>query len=87
LHIAEHHILWAGSVEEVELRALPVRVGQVLSVKIEEPHAHNARDGIARMEGYVLDVNRGGMYVGQEVLVKISQVFRTYGKASVLELD
>ncbi|MGZ4164374.1 MAG: Rne/Rng family ribonuclease, partial [Tumebacillaceae bacterium] len=87
LHIAEHHILWAGTVEEVELRALPVQVGQVLAVKIDEPHAHNGRDGIARIEGYVLDVNHGGMHVGQEVLVKVKQVFRTYGKATVLEVD
>ena len=84
LHIAEHRILWAGTIEEVELRALPVQVGQVVHVKIDEPHAHNARDGIARIEGYVLDVQNGGMHVGQNLLVKVSQVFRTYGKATVI---
>jgi len=86
LHIAEHRLLWAGSVEEVELRALPVQVGQVVTVKIEELHAHNPKDGIARIEGYVLDVQQGGMHIGRSVIVKISHVHRTYGKAVVLEV-
>jgi ribonuclease G len=86
LHLAEHRILWAGTVEEVELRALPVQIGQVVQVRIEEPHAYKPRDGIARIEGYVLDVQNGGMHIGQQVLVKVSQVHRTYGKAAVLEV-
>jgi ribonuclease G len=85
LHIAEHRILWAGTVAEVEMRALPVQIGQVLQVKIDEPHAHNGRDGIARLEGYVLDVQNAGMHVGETVFVKISQVYRTYAKAVVVE--
>jgi ribonuclease G len=84
LHMAEHRILWAGTLEEVELRALPVQVGQVVEVRIEEPHAHNPKDGIARIEGYVLDIEDGGMHVGRQMLVKIKQVFRTYAKASVI---
>ncbi len=85
LHIAEHRILWAGTVAEVEMRALPVQIGQVLEAKIDEPHAHHGRDGIARFEGYVLDVQDGGMHVGETVLVKISQVFRTYAKAILID--
>jgi len=85
MHMAEHRILWAGTVEEVELRALPVSVGQVLEVRIDEPNAHHASDGIARLEGYVLDVSGGGKHVGRQVLIKIKQVFRTYAKATVME--
>ncbi|MCX7571415.1 Rne/Rng family ribonuclease [Tumebacillus sp. DT12] len=84
LHMAEHRILAAGTVEEVEMRALPVQIGQVVEVRVEEPHAHNPQDGIARIEGYVLDIAGGGMHVGRHMLVKISQVFRTYAKASVI---
>jgi len=85
LHLAEHHILWAGTVEEVELRALPVQIGQVVPVKIEEPHAHNPKGGIARLEGYVLDVAQAGIHVGRTVMVKITQVNRTFGRAVVVE--
>ncbi|KEO82676.1 Rne/Rng family ribonuclease [Tumebacillus flagellatus] len=85
LHLAEHRISWAGTVEEVELRALPVQVGQVLSIKIDEPNVHNARDGIARLEGYVLDIQNAGRVVGRQVLVKVTQVNRTYGKGIVIE--
>lgn len=84
LHLAEHRISWAGTVEEVELRALPVQLGQVLPVRIDEIHAHNPRDGIARVEGYVLDIQNGGLHVGEEVSVKITQVNRTFGRATVL---
>ncbi|ARU63274.1 ribonuclease G [Tumebacillus avium] len=85
LHMAEHRILWAGTVAEVEMRALPVQIGQVLEVRIDEPHAHNTRDGIARLEGYVLDVQNAGMHVGETVLIKIAQVFRTYAKANIVQ--
>ncbi|ASS74951.1 ribonuclease G [Tumebacillus algifaecis] len=84
LHIAEHRISWAGTVAEVEMKALPVQIGQVLEVKIDEPHAHNPRDGIARLEGYVLDVQSAGMHVGDTMLVKVGQVFRTYAKATLV---
>lgn len=86
LHIAEHSILWAGTAEEVERRALPVQPGQVLTVHVEEPHAHNPRDGIARVEGYVLDIAGGGMHIGESVLVKVRQAMKTHAKADVLNL-
>ncbi|HEU4965154.1 MAG TPA: Rne/Rng family ribonuclease [Bacilli bacterium] len=85
MHIAEHRILWAGTVAEVERRALPVQPGQVLKVRIEEPHTHNPRDGIARVEGYVLDISGAGMYIGEEVLVKVRQAMKTHAKADLVE--
>jgi len=74
-----------GSREEVEAKALPVRPGQVLEVKVEEPHVSNVWDGIARVEGYVLDVEGGAKLVGEKVKVEVTKVHRTYAKARVLE--
>ncbi|HHT64382.1 MAG: Rne/Rng family ribonuclease [Bacillota bacterium] len=70
--------------EETEKNAVPVQVGQKLKVKVEEPHAGNYLDGIARVDGFVIDIEEGGALLGQEVWVEISRVFRTHAKAYVI---
>jgi ribonuclease G len=80
LPVQEFH-LTAIRAEGRELHATPVEAGQILQLYIEEPHAHNPADGIARVEGYVIDVEQGGMFVGQTIPVCISRVYRTYAKA------
>lgn len=70
--------------EEIGKQAVPVRVGQKIYVKVEEPHAGHQMDGIARVEGFVIDIEEGGALIGQEVWVEISQIYRTYAKAFVL---
>ena len=49
---------WATQ-EEVESRACRCRRGSGAHA-IEKPHISNPDDGIARMEGYVIDVEGGG---------------------------
>ena len=82
--ISDVRFLAVGSRAEVEEKALPVKVGQVLDVDVEEPHVSNPKDGIARLEGYVIDVEGAGRMVGQRLKVEIAKVFRTYAKARVL---
>ncbi len=76
--------LAAGTKDEVEKLALPVQVGQALKVKIECPHVSNPSDGIARVEGFVLDIDGGGALVGQEIDVEVTKLYRTYAKAKVV---
>ncbi len=83
---AEHHIesvTLSPLYDQAEIKAqtLPVRPGQVLEVKIEEPHVNNYNDGIARVNGFILDIEGGGALVGKTVAVEIYKVFRTYAKA------
>ncbi|MDH7478451.1 MAG: Rne/Rng family ribonuclease [Syntrophomonadaceae bacterium] len=70
--------------QEIEEHSSPVKVGQVLQVRIEEPHIVNGFDGIARLNGFVLDVEGAGAAVGETVTVEVSKVFRTYAKARIL---
>ena len=70
--------------QEIEEFSAPVKAGQVLQVRIEEPHIINGFDGIARINGYVLDVEGAGEAVGEMVTVEISKVFRTYAKARIM---
>jgi len=63
----------------------PVTVGQLLTVKIKEPHQDRKADGIVRVDGFVLDVVGGGSYIGQEITVKIEKVYPSYAKAAIVE--
>lgn len=83
-HLEEMHMRALGSKREVEERALPVRAGQVLDLKVEEHHVTNVWDGIARVEGYVIDIEGGGDRVGENVKVEITKAFRTYAKGKIL---
>lgn len=86
LHLTETTIL-SGKKDEVEQRALPVRLGQRLEVVVEEPHVTNPRDGIARVEGYVVDIEEAGHLVGRHVRIEVTRVFRTYAKARLVKAE
>jgi ribonuclease G len=70
---------------EVEALALPVHEGQELEVKINETHIANVGDGIARMEGYVIDIEGAAGLVGRTAKVLITKTFKTYAKAKIVE--
>jgi ribonuclease G len=67
--------------EEIQAHTLPVRPGEVLEVRVEEPHISNTNDGIARINGYILDIEGAGTMVGETISVEVSKVYRTYAKA------
>jgi len=86
MRMEETMIRPAYDLEETEKNAIPVQVGQRLKVKVEEPHAGHHQDGIARVDGFVIDIEEGGALLGQEVWVEISRVFRTHAKAYVVAM-
>jgi len=83
-HLEEFNLRALCSKQEVEAQALPVRAGQVLELRVEEPHVSNVWDGIARIEGYVVDIEGAGDRVGEKVKVEITKAFRTYAKAKIV---
>lgn len=82
-HIADWGIILAGNSEMVEKVALPVHVGDVLSVKLEDIHAGRAQDAIARQDGFIIQVDKAAKLVGQKVLVEIVRTYRTFAKARI----
>ncbi|HEX6987999.1 MAG TPA: ribonuclease E/G, partial [Bacillota bacterium] len=84
-HVEEMNLRALGTRAEVEEQALPVKTGDVIELKVEEPHVSNAWDGIARVEGYVIDIEGAGNRVGEKVTVEITRAFRTYAKARVVQ--
>lgn len=83
-HIAHMIVKSLHNHEEIADLAAPVKPGQVLALKVEEPHATNPRNGIARINGFVIDVEDGRELVGKTVPVEITRVFRTYAKGMVV---
>lgn len=73
-----------GKKAEVEQSALPVHDGDRLELEIAERHATNPKDGIARISGYVVDIESGGNHVGERVEVEIVRALRTFATARIV---
>ena len=87
---AEHHIesvTMRPLYDQADIKAhvLPVKPGQVLEVRVEEPHVNNTNDGIARVNGFILDIEGAGALVGETVAIEVNKVFRTYAKAKLIK--
>jgi ribonuclease G len=84
LDLNQVRLLASGAKTEVENLAMPVREGQELEVKISEAHIGNVGDGIARIEGYVVDVEGAAGFVGKTAKVLIAKTYKTYAKAKII---
>lgn len=83
IHLEKFRIVATGTREEIANKAFPVSSGETLEVLIEESHSSNPTNGIARFNGFVLDVNGAGEYVGQKVNVEVKEVNRTFARATL----
>ncbi|MGI6285303.1 Rne/Rng family ribonuclease [Neomoorella humiferrea] len=85
LHVEEVRLIEIFDRREIAELAAPVKAGQVLKVTIEGIHTVNLDDGIARVDGFVLNIPGGAAYLGQEVPVEITRVYRTYARARIVD--
>jgi ribonuclease G len=81
IHLEQHRIIARGSHKEIQSLALPVKAGEQLELTIEEPHSSNPNHGIARIQGFVVNVEGAGENVGEVVKVEIKDVNRTFARA------
>ncbi|KAF1085614.1 Ribonuclease G [Sporotomaculum syntrophicum] len=70
---------------DIQANNQPVKLGQVLDVVVEEPHTSNLNNGIARVDGFIIDIEEGGSRVGETVTVEVNKVFRTYARAKLIK--
>ena len=75
-----------NSQSEIDAIGVPVRPGQVLEVKVEEPHSSNMYDGIGRVNGFIVDIEGANALIGETVPVEITKVYRTYCKAKLVDM-
>ena len=78
-------LVYEGTREEVEERALPFRVGEEVLVQIVEPHMYNVDDAVAKIDGYIITVARAQPYIGDKRLVRIEEVGRTSATARLVD--
>lgn len=64
---------------------LPVEEGQIIRALVEQGQLISSQDAIARLGGYILQVENGAKWIGQSVLLEIGKVFRTYARAKVFK--
>jgi len=84
-HLEQVNFVTAASESELAAKALPVKEGQVLELDVEDAHNGNPRDGISRLEGFVVDIEGAGQKIGQRLKVEITKVFRTYAKGRMVQ--
>ncbi|MGE5582098.1 MAG: Rne/Rng family ribonuclease [Bacillota bacterium] len=85
LKLDQVRLLASGTKEEIESLALPVKEGEVVDLKITENHIANPQDGISRIEGYVVNVDAAGAFIGKTIRALITKTFKTYAKAVIID--
>jgi len=83
---AEHlDLLMAGTLAQVEERAVPFRAGEELMVELIEPHMFSAGDAVAKIDGYIVAVKDGESRVGQRLMVRIEKAGRNEAMAVIID--
>jgi len=84
IHVEKYRVVAKGTLKEIEALAFPVREGDIVDLLVEGPHSLNPVHGIARLKGFVINVEKAGEKAGQTLRVEITEVNRTYARAVVV---
>lgn len=66
-----------GTQADIKEASKPFNIGDIFDLVIEEIYSHNRKDGLARIEGYVVQIIDGRKYLGSRVKVEITQIAKT----------
>src|SRR4051812_11210182 len=80
-------ITMEGTRTEIEEHAVPFRAGEEVHVNLVEPHMYNDDDAVAKVDGYLIDVVNGVLFVGEKKLVRIEEAGRTMARAVLVGAD
>src|SRR5215216_5823512 len=78
-------IVQEGPRAEIEAQSVPFREGEEVHVDIVEPHMYSEDDAVAKVDGYLIEVRDGIVYVGEKMLVRIEEAGRTAARAVLAE--
>ncbi|MCL4287407.1 MAG: ribonuclease E/G, partial [Thermoleophilia bacterium] len=85
LPIDTFEVAESGARDEIERRALPFQVGDEVLLTIDEPHMYNPGDAVARVDALVITVTGAGSLVGERKLVRIEEIGRSVGVATLID--
>ena len=80
-------VTMGGTRAEIEEHAVPFRAGEEVHVDLVEPHMYNEDDAVAKVDGYLIDVVNGIVFVGEKKLVRIEEAGRTMARAVLVGAD
>ncbi len=69
---------------EAQAVAAPVQVGDIIELRVEDHHSANRKDGVARVDGFVMDIEDGGDRVGERVRVEVTRVHKTHARSRII---
>jgi ribonuclease G len=72
-----------GTVSEITEASKPFKAGDIFNLTVEEPYSHNKTDGLARMNGYVIQIINGKKFIGKRVEVEVVSTSKTSAVAVV----
>lgn len=79
----EYQIALSGSLDEVEKAAVPVAVGEIHTLYVDSVHNNRSDDGVARIEGYVVQIEHAAHLVGNKATFEITKVHKTFARAKL----
>jgi len=77
----EHRTALFCSVEEASRAAIAVAVGEIHTLPIESVHHSRPLDGVARLQGYVIQVEQAARLVGKKATFEIIKAQKTFATA------
>jgi ribonuclease G len=85
LPIDTFEVAESGARADIERRALPFQVGDEVLLTIDEPHMYNPGDAVARVDALVITVTGAAPLVGERKLVRIEEIGRSSGLATLVD--
>lgn len=85
LHIEHVRILDIGEHKALLRKAMPLKVGQLLDVAVDDIHKKQPADGIARKDGFIISIEQGASYVGKRASIEIIKIYPTHARAKLVK--
>ncbi|MDO8588914.1 MAG: Rne/Rng family ribonuclease [Armatimonadota bacterium] len=83
MHIEKYDIV-PGDLQEIERQSLPFRKAEVVECHVIRSPFASLPSSTAWMDGYLVDLENGGRYIGQKVKAKLKDVKRSYALGEVV---
>jgi ribonuclease G len=83
MHMEKYEIV-PGDLQQIERQTLPYRKSEVIECQVVRNPFTSLPASTAWIDGYLIDLENGGKYIGQRVKAKLKDVRRSYGFGEVI---
>jgi ribonuclease G len=83
MHVEKYEIV-PGDLHQIERQSLPFRKSEIVECQVVRNPFISLPASTAWMDGYLIDLENGGKYIGQRVKAKLKDIRRSYAFAEVI---